>query len=311
MTAPRTGRMASVLGETGLILGNLQGQGDLELRGRVQGDISLEGRCVVHDTGLVLGTIEASHITVHGTVRGDLLASDTVMISSAGKVEGNLVAPRVELESGARVRGQVRSGPDETRGNDSERELPPRHAPDQLPHAVQAPEARGQAPDEPPGPPLGSGSVTPEPVVGVPGQGGREGTRRRRRRRRNEVAEERIPTRGGPIAQTPVAQTTVTQTRAAQTAAPGATTQDPSAPSTERGAEPPPARIARTRTEETTTEGVGRAPTSAKLGKRKSGKPSGEDILPPKVRTPETPESRRAAPALPTFVKGSRGHLRH
>jgi len=109
MTEERA-RMSSVLGATGLVLGNVQGQGDFEVRGRVQGDIVLDGRVLVSGGGLVLGTIEALQITVSGTVRGDLIAEDGVEITGSGQVEGNVTSPRVAIESGAKVRGHLRNG---------------------------------------------------------------------------------------------------------------------------------------------------------------------------------------------------------
>src|SRR5687768_15851930 len=104
------GRMSSVLGVTGLVLGNVQGEGDFEVRGRVQGDVVLTGRVLVAQGGLVLGTIEATQVTVSGTVRGDLIAEEGVEITGSGQVEGNVTSPRVAIESGARVRGHLRTG---------------------------------------------------------------------------------------------------------------------------------------------------------------------------------------------------------
>ncbi len=110
MSDERGARMSSVLGSTAIVLGNVSGQGDLEIRGRVQGNVTLDGRVAVATGGLVLGAIEGVHVTVLGTVRGDLIARDGVTIGASGEVEGNIVAPRVAIEAGARVRGNLRTG---------------------------------------------------------------------------------------------------------------------------------------------------------------------------------------------------------
>lgn len=110
MSEERVTRMSSVLGETGVVIGNVDGVGDLEIRGRVQGSISLNGRILIAETGVVLGNVEATHIAVAGEVRGDLNAKDGVEVQAQGRVLGNVEAPRVGIEAGARVRGMLRTG---------------------------------------------------------------------------------------------------------------------------------------------------------------------------------------------------------
>src|SRR6478735_8556572 len=110
MTGENTARMSSVLGPSAVVLGNVKGSGDLEVRGRVQGSIALSGRVHIAECGVVLGDVEAVHISVAGEIRGNVLAQDGVLVASSGRVEGDIVAPRVGIEAGARVHGQLRTG---------------------------------------------------------------------------------------------------------------------------------------------------------------------------------------------------------
>ncbi len=110
MTGEKTARMSSVLGPSAVVIGNVQGSGDFEVRGRVQGSIALSGRVHIADGGVVLGDIEATHVSVAGEVRGQVLAQDGVLVASSGRVEGDIAAPRVGIEAGARVQGHVRAG---------------------------------------------------------------------------------------------------------------------------------------------------------------------------------------------------------
>ncbi len=110
MSDERKSHMSSIIGETAVVIGNVSGHGDLEIRGKVQGSIELIGRVLIAEGGIVLGNIEAGTITVSGEVRGDLSASDGIVIQASGEVEGNLLAPRVGVEPGARVRGMLRTG---------------------------------------------------------------------------------------------------------------------------------------------------------------------------------------------------------
>lgn len=110
MSEERKSHMTSVLGETAIVIGNVTGQGDLEVRGRVQGSVELIGRLLIAETGVVLGNIEATTVTIAGELRGDASSSDGLFVQSTGQVEGILTAARVGIEPGARVRGTLRSG---------------------------------------------------------------------------------------------------------------------------------------------------------------------------------------------------------
>ncbi len=103
-------RLSSVLGESAVVIGNVSGHGDLEIRGKVQGDVVLEGRAFVAAGGIVLGRVEALTVIVAGQVRGDLVAGEGVEIEATGDVEGNISAPRVAIHGGARVRGSLHAG---------------------------------------------------------------------------------------------------------------------------------------------------------------------------------------------------------
>ena len=133
-------RMASVVGGSAVVIGNIHGSGDLEVRGRIQGSIEITGRVLISETGLVLGSIEATHIHVSGQVRGDLAAEDGVLIAAQGRVEGNISAPRVGIEAGARVRGILRTGDEIT---EEERTAAPAS-----PAAQSLPQAENSAPAE-------------------------------------------------------------------------------------------------------------------------------------------------------------------
>jgi len=182
--------MSSVLGATGLVLGNVQGQGDFEVRGRVQGDIVLAGRVLVSAGGVVLGTIEAVHISISGTVRGDLIAEDGVEIAGSGQVEGNVTSPRVAIEAGAKVRGHLRTGEEPPAAR---RGLPaaPRDEPSEPPALAVPVASESDAPaSEPPAPRAAAPRVTlgrdPPPAPEAPDARGPGAKRRRKRRRERE-----------------------------------------------------------------------------------------------------------------------------
>lgn len=100
---------SSVIGAGTVVHGNLQGEGSLEVFGRVEGDVSTSGDVLVAEGGVVRGDITAAKITVSGAVQGNLNGSEGVALERGAKVVGDVSAPRVGIGSGALIRGHVRT----------------------------------------------------------------------------------------------------------------------------------------------------------------------------------------------------------
>jgi cytoskeletal protein CcmA (bactofilin family) len=101
---------STVVGETVLISGNLSGDEDLMVLGRVEGSIVLTRTLNVSESGIVKAEITVRNAVVRGVVVGNITASDSVQVTETGRLVGDLKAPRVIITAGARVRGQVDMG---------------------------------------------------------------------------------------------------------------------------------------------------------------------------------------------------------
>ena len=112
----------ATIGRSITINGEVKGDEDLLIQGRVDGSVTLKQHSVtVGPEGQVKADIGARVITVEGSVEGNLNAQEQVILRSSARVQGNIAAPRVVLEDGARFRGGVDMG--ETPG-----EVAPLHA---------------------------------------------------------------------------------------------------------------------------------------------------------------------------------------
>ena len=100
---------SSVIGAGTVVRGNVEGDGSLEIFGRVEGDVSTSGEVVVGEDGVVRGNITAEKISVQGAVQGDLRGTEAVLLERGAKVVGDLSAPRIGIANGALVRGMVRT----------------------------------------------------------------------------------------------------------------------------------------------------------------------------------------------------------
>lgn len=104
VSAPPT---AFRIGEKLLIKGEVAGDGDLELAGRFEGVINVNGRVIVGDRAEVDADISASTIVVGGKVRGNLTATGRVEILPQGVLTGNLKSGSFAAADGALVKGEI------------------------------------------------------------------------------------------------------------------------------------------------------------------------------------------------------------
>jgi cytoskeletal protein CcmA (bactofilin family) len=108
-----SGKMA-VIGPGIHINGDISGEENLLVEGKVEGKIRLGAHDVeIGQTGKVKADITAKVIKIAGQVRGDLTGTEKVVISRSGNVHGNVVAPRMTLEDGAIFKGSIDMDPGE------------------------------------------------------------------------------------------------------------------------------------------------------------------------------------------------------
>ena len=99
---------SAAIGRSIRISGDVKGDEDLIILGEVSGTIELQNHSLtVGKEGVVHANVYARSITVDGTTEGDLFASERIAIRATANVRGNLVAPRISLEDGARFKGSV------------------------------------------------------------------------------------------------------------------------------------------------------------------------------------------------------------
>jgi cytoskeletal protein CcmA (bactofilin family) len=99
---------AGHIGKAIRIKGQLRGGEDLEIEGQVEGTISLSNNhLTLARSAVVSANIEAQNITVCGEMKGNTSASDKVEVTADAKVVGDIRAPRLVMEEGAKFRGVV------------------------------------------------------------------------------------------------------------------------------------------------------------------------------------------------------------
>jgi len=100
----------TVIGPETRISGEIRGDEDLVIKGRVDGKITLSQTLTVDKGGIVQADVDVKMLVVSGTLVGNIVASEVVQLLSTARVVGDLAAPRVLMESGAADRGRGDKG---------------------------------------------------------------------------------------------------------------------------------------------------------------------------------------------------------
>jgi cytoskeletal protein CcmA (bactofilin family) len=100
-------RAAGVIAPGLFLRGELRGEDDLIIQGRVEGEITLKQHLTVETTGVIVADVQTKNITIKGEMRGNMTAEDKVEIHQGARVVGNITAPRVVIAEGARFKGHI------------------------------------------------------------------------------------------------------------------------------------------------------------------------------------------------------------
>lgn len=102
----------AMIGQGITIAGDITADTDLKVDGHVQGRIIQSSKCVeIGESGHVAANIKANVVKIGGEVSGDIAGVEKVTITRTGRVQGNVIAPRVVLEDGSLFRGSIEMNP--------------------------------------------------------------------------------------------------------------------------------------------------------------------------------------------------------
>lgn len=97
----------TILGPTLEVEGEIEGDEDLVIQGRVEGKIVSRKSLTVDESGKVEATVTTHSMTVAGKLSGNVQASERVEIRKDGTMIGDIKAPRVIIADGAKFKGHI------------------------------------------------------------------------------------------------------------------------------------------------------------------------------------------------------------
>jgi cytoskeletal protein CcmA (bactofilin family) len=101
------------IGKSLCIRGELTGNEDLTIEGKVEGKIDLmDHNLTIGPNGKIKAEVGAKKVIVEGEFTGNINAGEKVELSATGRVKGDIVAPRVVIADGAYFKGMVNMSED-------------------------------------------------------------------------------------------------------------------------------------------------------------------------------------------------------
>ncbi len=96
-----------IIGKGIEIRGSLSGEEALTVEGKITGEIYLSNHLTIEESAEIKANIEVEELTAHGTMEGKIQCSQIAKISSTAIINGELYAPKIIMEEGARFNGRI------------------------------------------------------------------------------------------------------------------------------------------------------------------------------------------------------------
>jgi len=92
------------------VVGDCDADGAIRVEGTVQGNIRAGKAVVVGKDGVVDGDIFTQDAVIAGKVKGTLRVESRLEIQSTSRIDGEVIASKMQLEEGAMLNGTVQMG---------------------------------------------------------------------------------------------------------------------------------------------------------------------------------------------------------
>ena len=90
------------------IKGSISAVGDFRLDGTLEGDITLNGKLVVGESGFIKGNVVCQNANIIGRVDGNISVKELLSLNSTANVKGDILINRLSIEPGATFSGSCR-----------------------------------------------------------------------------------------------------------------------------------------------------------------------------------------------------------
>jgi cytoskeletal protein CcmA (bactofilin family) len=101
----------TLIGRSARVQGDIEFTGGLHIDGGVTGNVRAvpdgNASLSVSEHGVIDGSVEVPQVVLNGTVNGDIVAKDRVVLGAKARVRGNVSYGVIEMALGAEITGRL------------------------------------------------------------------------------------------------------------------------------------------------------------------------------------------------------------
>ncbi len=104
-------RIDTLIGKAARVQGDVEFEGGLHLDGRVAGNVRAVGppgaSLSLSEGASIEGSVEVPNVTLNGSVKGDIYATERVILGPGARIQGNVWYGIIEMTLGAEIKGKL------------------------------------------------------------------------------------------------------------------------------------------------------------------------------------------------------------
>ncbi len=100
----------NLIGAGTKINGDITSNGDFRIDGILTGNITINGKLVLGNTGQIEGNIQCGNADLSGEVKGTVKIVETLSLKSTAKINGDIITGKLAIEAGAIFTGTCNMG---------------------------------------------------------------------------------------------------------------------------------------------------------------------------------------------------------
>jgi cytoskeletal protein CcmA (bactofilin family) len=104
------GNTSTIIAKSATLDGNLETAGNLRIEGKLVGNIRCKAKVAMGDSSVVEGNIATQNAEIAGRIKGLLEVADLLILKSTAVIDGDIVAGKIMIETGAVFNGTCKMG---------------------------------------------------------------------------------------------------------------------------------------------------------------------------------------------------------
>ncbi len=104
------GNTSTIIAKSAALDGNLETAGNLRIEGKISGNIRCKAKVAMGESSYVEGNITTQNAEIAGKIKGLLEVADLLILKPTAVIDGDIVAGKIMIETGAIFNGTCKMG---------------------------------------------------------------------------------------------------------------------------------------------------------------------------------------------------------